>query len=197
MHSWGFGAYTNTNPATELVLPLTVMFMHYLSVKPLAEVYVWVKKKCLLTEQGAPSWALTVPCALFAETLNAVCALFGINVLPWYWNELIEVWFCSIIWTESEEPCFSHLFVWFLLLFYFLFFTYTLQEKVTSSNSHFCVHKLMQNTHSTTAAHVCALGNNIPILWQGHVECYLRWRHSYGKKFFHKICDSYFCTHEL
>ena len=25
----------------------------------------------------------------------------------------------------------------------------------------------------------------------------LRWRHSYGKKFFHKICDSYFCTHEL
>ena len=26
---------------------------------------------------------------------------------------------------------------------------------------------------------------------------WLRWRHSYGKKFFHKICDSYFCTHEL
>jgi len=24
----------------------------------------------------------------------------------------------------------------------------------------------------------------------------LRWRHSYGKKFFHKVCDSYFCTHE-
>ena len=39
-------------------------------------------------------------------------------------------------------------------------------------------------------------------MWPGSIWAFLphlnvRLRHSYGKKFFHKICDSYFCTHEL
>jgi len=51
-------------------------------------------------------------------------------------NIEIQVWFCLIIWAESEKPHFSQLIVQFLFVkrvwVIFSFVTYTLQEKAAS-----------------------------------------------------------------